>query len=183
MKKTALVLFIGITSIFISCEKESTNPESDSQNSLTEENIVGTWNVTGYLLENGSVTASLDGESSSSSFSSIGKDYDMTVTFNNDPKTSVSNGSYTIVNTSIFEGDPETYVTEQTASTAFQSSVWNIEDERFYFVSSSKETEVMIPEFSSSKFVMVIELDENVVDPSTGVTISTTGKLTVTLEK
>jgi len=179
MKKIPILLFLAISTLFVSCEKEG----GDEPNvAVSQEDLQGTWNVTGYLVEDGQTTTVVQGQSITQDYTAYGKDYDMTLTFNDDPKTVVSNGSYTIVITSTILG--QSYTQEAPAFSAFEAAEWKIDGSDIVLISEEIETSVQVSELSSTKVVMVMDIDETiVVDEATNSTVQTSGKLTITLEK
>ena len=180
MKKISILLFVAASSFFISCEKDSDDtPQSVA---VEQESLLATWEVTGYQVEDGKTITSVDGQSLTQNYTAIGKDYDMTVTFNDVPKTVVSNGSYTVVLTTTVLGQTSTQ--EAPAFSAFEASEWKLDGSDIVLVNDEIETKVIISELTDDKMVMVMNINENtVVDEASNAKITTTGKLTITLEK
>ena len=178
MKKISLILFLAVSALFVSCEKDSDEPQSVA---VGQESILGTWQVTGYLIEDGKTTTEVAGQSVSLDYTSYGKDYDMTVTFNSNPQTVVSNGSYTVVVSTTFLGQTETQ--ELPANSAFAASEWALDGSDMIFIADEIETPVVVTELTDTKMVMVMDINEVIEDAATDSKITTSGKLTVTLEK
>ncbi len=183
MKKLNLILLLAITSFFISCEKENDAAENnvEKNNAIEETSLKGDWQLTGYIQEDGKNTTLVGNQSSTINFSSVGKDYDMTITFSEDPKTVTSNGQYGVVLTSTVFGEIQTQ--ESIAFSALKASEWRIDNNTLIFINGDEETEVLISEFSDSKMVITFDFEEILSDESSDVQFINSGTVTITLEK
>lgn len=176
MKKLNLILILAVTSFFISCDKENDAAENSA---IEETSLIGEWQLTGYLQEDGKNTTTNGSQSSTLNYSSVGKDYDMTITFNENPKTVVSNGQYGVVLTTSASEQTQ----ESIAFSALKASEWRMDNQTLFFVNGDKETEVMISEFSASKMVLSFDFEEILSDEESGFQFITSATVTVTLEK
>ncbi|WP_298488826.1 hypothetical protein [uncultured Maribacter sp.] len=180
MKKLSLFLFLSATILFTSCEKDS--DENQLKNSLTSESdIIGEWDLTAYKVEDGETVTKVNGASVTQKYSSIGKDFDMQIEFSNDPNTATSNGSF-ISETSISILG-QTQVTEIPLYTVFNSSTWELRDGVIFFIDeNNKETKMTTIESTENKLVLSYDINET-IEVQEGATSTTTGKLTITMER
>lgn len=202
MKKLNLILFIAIGAFFISCEKDSEVAENmaaeetnlTEENALTEENssteensmleeinLTGEWQLTGFEEEDGQVVSTLGGQSSTQPYTSVGKDYEMTITFNEDPHTVVSDGTFGKVSTSVVFGENQT--SESIAEVAFNASEWRMDDQTVIFINNDEETEVRVNEFSNDKIVISYDFLKIESDEELNFEINTSSVVTITLER
>ncbi len=177
MKKLQLILFFAAGALFVSCEKEEAGT---AEVAVEQQSLLGTWDVTGYEIEEGTSTTETSGQKLTQNYTSYGKDYDMTVVFNDDPKTVVSDGSYTIVITYTLLG--QEYTQEAPAYSALESSSWEVDGSEIIMTNDGKETRAILTEASDNKLVLEMDYNE-VVEADASSKITTTGKLTVTLER
>ncbi len=178
MKKLPILLFLALGGFFASCEKDSSEPETPEV-MVEQSSLVGTWDVTGYEVEDGKSTTEAAGQSITQEYTSYGKDYDMTVDFNENPQTAVSNGSYISVLTYSLLG--QKYTQEVPTFSLFEESEWQLEGSDIVFTANGKETRAKVTEMSETKLIML--MDYNEVLEADGGTVTTTGKLTITLER
>ncbi|NHF60944.1 hypothetical protein FK220_016445 [Flavobacteriaceae bacterium TP-CH-4] len=178
MKKLHLIVFLATASLFVACEKDSTE-ESIKEVAVEQSALLGTWEVTGYEIEEGKSVTEADGQRITQEYTSYGKDYDMTVEFNEDPRTVVSNGSYTAVITYSLLG--QKYTQEVPAYSLFESAAWSLEGSEIVIGNDGEETRAKIIEMLETKLVMTWDYDE--VLETDGAMVTTTGKLTLTLER
>ncbi|RKR07749.1 lipocalin-like protein [Maribacter vaceletii] len=181
MKKLSLFLFLSASIFLTSCEKDSNDDQSNNK-TTSEEAILGNWELTDYKVEEGETVTKITGGAVTQKYSSVGKDFDMEVIFNNEPTHTVtSNGSFISETKITVLG--QTQVTEIPLYTLFESSEWKIKDGNLIFIDEdSKETKMNTLESTDKKLVLSYELNE-VLEVQGGATATTTGKLTITLER
>ncbi len=185
MKNLNLILFITIGLFFISCEKDNSevaeNMTAEEMNLSEEINLTGEWQVTGFEEEDGQVVSTLSGQSSTQPFTSVGKDYDMTVTFNEDPHTIISDGSFGKVLTSVVFGENQT--SESIATTAFNAAEWRMDNETVILINNGVEIEVRVAEFSNDRMVLSYDYEKIESDEELNFEINTSATVTVILER
>lgn len=174
MKKCSLLLFLAITTLFISCEKESTN-----ENVVDQESIIGTWALKGYDVENGKTSATIEGVPIASDFTITGKNFDTEVVFSDNPKTFMGEGSFTAVITTTYEG--ESNVAEKQINNFIGSGEWLVENSTLTANSNGIEIAYKITSLDAQTLVLEQELTyaQNVM----GTIITTSGTYVYTLER
>src|SRR5688572_26303703 len=100
MKITKLFLLVIAFIILFSCDKEE-------DFKATSQGMLGAWAVSAVDYK-GSITMSGQGGSLREDYSGTGKDMNLTTTFNENPNSVTSQGSYTIVLKSTVMGQSET---------------------------------------------------------------------------
>jgi hypothetical protein len=162
----ALVLF------FAACKKD---PTTDNNNSL-----VGTWNLTEETCNDGVTTTSGGGQSFTGTFTSVGKDYATTVTFNSDG-TFTSGGSYTATVTTNFLGQID--VRDSSVSNFAGSGKWKLNGTTLTVTDANGTTSTAeVLENTAHKFRYKIHI--SVSDTSTpGVIFTDSGTYFFTLTK
>jgi hypothetical protein len=140
------------TLVFTSC-----SDDNDDGVEATNASFVGVWNLTAVETTNGTSTTSFDGESIVTEFESIGKDFDATVLFSENPNTFLSEGSYTTVLTTSFMG--ETSTEEQEGENFFDASEWRAEGNMLYFGSGDEEEVFIITSLTDTEINLRYELN------------------------
>lgn len=107
MKNTFAIIALVASFLLVSCNKDD-----DNQSSITETDLTGSWALTDMNCKDGKMTTTLLGETATTPFTAIGKDYDLTLTLNEADKTFASEGSYTTVTTVVDDEGAETYEEE-----------------------------------------------------------------------
>ena len=98
--KITKFLLLSLTLIFLSCSE-------DEESIPTSEGMVGDWAITA-LDYKGTTTTTAQGASIKMDFTGTGKDMDLITTFNSNPNTVTSEGSYTIVLKTTYMGQTTT---------------------------------------------------------------------------
>ena len=88
--KTTKLLLLSLAVIFLSCSEDDEPPLPTSQGML------GTWTMTAVDYQ-GTSTTTVQGISTKADFTGTGKDISVVSTFNDNPNTVVTEGSYIIV--------------------------------------------------------------------------------------
>lgn len=173
MKNAIKVLSLLTLVLFASCKKDDKKTADDG--------IVGTWNLTVLTCDDGTSTTELDGTTTTTTFTTEGKDFTSKVTFNADGTYDAS-GSYTAVQVITFDGSS---FTQETAISDF------LGEGTYEVVGSTMKTEASTGEMGEAEILTLngstLELkflvDQVVSDPSSPITTSTTGTYYYTLEK
>lgn len=114
MKKIISVLILFTSLFLISCADEDSNNLN-----VTETGLVGTWKVIDLHTKNGKITGTSKGVTRSATYSLKGKDYNMNMTFAENPKIVTSKGSMKI--TSTFTSDKGESRSQETLAKAIIS--------------------------------------------------------------
>ncbi len=148
--KIAKLVLLSIALVLFSCGKED-DPKP------TADGLIGTWSITALDYE-GSTTTTILGTSITSSFTGVAKDLDMTVTFNENPNTVTSQGSYTISITTTTLGQS---VTEDfTFDDFFDDGTWALNGQTLTVTSSGVVQEATIISQTSTTLVLGIDSEE-----------------------
>ena len=176
MKKLSLFLFLICSTFLISCSNDD-----DSSSLIIDENLIlGEWNLTGHVTENGRTVTEGLGQTLVAEYSTIGKDFDATLTFLENPKTYISEGGYTGVTTTTFQG--QTTTEEIITPDVLTNGEWSIENNKLIVVDPNNETlsfEVLT--LNENEMVLRHNLNQNL--DQLGLTITTTATITMTLSK
>ena len=116
------LLFTLLVLGFMSCGKD--DEPTDTPATVSEANIVGTWNLSSISCNDGKLVTSVLGQESVSTFVVTGKDYNAKIVFSANPNTYVSSGSYTSVTKTTTLGTTET---EETEDSFDDSGTWKVE--------------------------------------------------------
>ncbi|PQJ78556.1 hypothetical protein [Polaribacter porphyrae] len=96
-------LIIAFLATFTACDTD------DNLNiSITEADLIGTWNLKEQRIEDGSVSYVSSGKNITALYSAYAKEINMTLTFADNPKKASTEGKYTIVATATYNGRTET---------------------------------------------------------------------------
>ncbi|MEL6667431.1 MAG: hypothetical protein AAFP08_00580 [Bacteroidota bacterium] len=127
---------------------------------FSEDVLVGTWNVDD-LSGDGSVTATVLGQSESSTVEVVTDNSTATITFTSSPNEFTSAGSITVTSTETSSGTMDS--TTET-SPAFGSGTWRVVNATTLEVTDQGETTVFTvdPSSSSNSLVLVNEIDESI---------------------
>jgi Lipocalin-like domain len=169
MKHTKFLLFAFFL-LVIACKKD--DPETSD--------VAGTWNLTEASCNDGKTVSTGGGVSLTSTFTSTGKNFAMTVTFNEDG-TYTSAGSYTAV-LKITSGG-QTIEQEAAVNEFVGNGTWKIDGNTLTVKDSNgTETSAEILENAAQKFRY--KTNVNITDSSLpGYTVSTTGTYFFTLTR
>ncbi|WP_158975651.1 hypothetical protein [Cellulophaga sp. L1A9] len=170
-----LVSILAVFTLLITaCSDDNDNPVI-----ATNASFVGIWNLTAVETNNGTSTYSLDGESIVTEFEAVGKDFDATVLFSENPNTIISEGSYTTVLTTNTLG--ETNTEEQEGENYFDASEWRAEGNTLYFGSGDEEVSFTITSLTDTKINLSFEM--NTTQDFFGADIHTVATYYMTLTK
>ncbi len=159
--KITKFLLLSLAVIFLSCnEDEDAKP--------TNEGMVGAWAITA-LDYKGTTTTTTQGVSIKADFTGTGKDMDLITTFNSNPNTVSSEGSYTIVLTitSMGQSTTDEYETDETVT----DGNWTLSGNTLTVTSDFGPQNATILEQTSTTLKLKAEVSENLSEQ--GVTVST----------
>jgi hypothetical protein len=170
MKITKLFI-LALAVVFLACK--------DDEDPLpTAAGLLGDWSLTALTYE-GSTTTTVAGISITSEFVGVGKDFDLTVLFEENPNTVLSVGSYTIELTTTIAGVSET---ENITFTDFiQDGTWTLNGKTLTVTSSGETEEATIISQTSTTMILEVKLEETETIPGVGsVAINLQGVYTLT---
>lgn len=160
MKITKLFL-IGLAVILFSCSE-------DEDFVPTSEGMTGNWAITA-LDYKGNTTTTAQGVSTKVDFTGTGKDMDLITTFDMNPNTVTSEGSYTIVLKSTYMGQSitEEYEMDETVT----DGTWTLNGKTLTVTNDFGDQTATILEQTSTTLKFRAELTESESD--SGVTVTT----------
>src|SRR5690606_28758269 len=127
----------------------------------------------------GEMTGEVDGEVVSSTFTGEGYDIDFTVTFNDSPKTCISNGSYWIRLTQTF--DEETFTSDIEQTDFLNDGTWDKNGTTLIIESQGEETEFIIEKLTANE--LVLSSDTIAYSSMEGIAITNTIVAKITFKK
>lgn len=148
--KTKLLL-LSFAVILFSCSK-------DDDPMPTSDGLLGTWTMTG-LTYNGTTTTTITGSGSiNADFTGTGKDMDYTTTFQSNPNTVTSAGSYTIRLTTTIMGQTSTddYEFEE----ALSDGTWELHGKTLTITNGSDSQEGIITKQTDTMLEVKVDLDQ-----------------------
>lgn len=170
MKITKL-LFLSIAVILFSCSE-------DEEPLPTSEGMVGTWSITGINYK-GTTTTSGNGMNLKADFTGTGKEMDFTTTFNADPNTVTSEGSYVIElkTTMMGQTTTEDYLLDE----VFTDGTWTLNGRTLTVSTGGTSQEGTITKQTSTTLEVRINLDQSESD--SGITVTTEVQAIYTFER
>jgi len=122
------------------------------------EGLIGAWSVTALDYEGTSVTTVM-ATSIISSFTGVAKNMDMTVTFNQNPNTVTSQGSYTIALTTVTLGQS---ITEDfTFNDFIADGTWTVNDKTLTVTNAGVAQEATIISQTNTTLVLGIKTEQS----------------------
>jgi hypothetical protein len=158
--KITKFLLLSLAVIFLSCSE-------DEDPIPTSEGMVGDWAITA-LDYKGTTTTTAQGVSIKADFTGTGKDMDLITTFNSNPNTVTSEGSYTIVlkTTSMGQSTTDEYEMDETVT----DGTWALNGKTLTVTSDFGPQTATILEQTSTTLKLKAEVSENQSDQ--GITVS-----------
>lgn len=166
MKKINLFI-ISLALVVCSCSKDDALVGVSSD-------LSGTWIATSV-----NYSGEMTGEVVSSTFTGEGYDIDFTVTFNDSPKTCISNGSYWIRLTQTF--DEETFTSDIEQTDFLNDGTWDKNGTTLIIESQGEETEFIIEKLTANE--LVISSDTITDSTMEGIAITNTIVAKITFKK
>lgn len=161
MKKINLFI-IAIVLVLYSCSNEEVTPVISSD-------ILGTWIATSVDYGGQTVTE-VSGQTLSNTFTGEGYDIDFTVTFNDSPKTYISDGSYSIHLTNTVLG--QTYTQDIENLEFLQDGSWEQNGNKLIIEAEGEESEANIEKLTGDELILNVETIEDLSEQ--GATITST---------
>lgn len=166
------------TALFISCSDDDNN---DPPIGIDETALPGTWKLIAFRVNNGQTFIETDEERTLySTFFSVGKDFETSLTFNQNPETFESDGGYTTVLTNTIVNQQPT--TQEIPTPGFAASGnWQIKDGDLVLEVEGTEESFKITGLNSELLFLEKELNQTFPLPggtqvSTGMTFFAFGK-------
>lgn len=170
MKITKLLL-LSVAVILFSCG-------DDEEFKATSQAMVGSWQITAVEY-NGTSTTTAQGTSIRADFSGTGKDMNLTTTFNANPNTVTSQGSYTIVLKTTMAGQTQTE--EYTMDEVVTNGTWTLEGNTLTISDPDGSEKATIVEQNSTTLRLKMDVSESETDQ--GITVATKIQATYTFKK
>ncbi len=146
MKIIKLFLFTTFLALTISCSKDDDNPTTANNG-----NIVGVWKGT-TVDYTGSTTTSGQGQTISADYVGEAYDVDYTLTFTENPKKVISDGSYSIELTTTINGQSTTQNVE--GLEFLSSGDWNINGDTLSITVDNETDDATIMELTDTTLVL-----------------------------
>lgn len=168
--KKGILLLLSIVLFITSCESDN-----NSDTTLLEADLLGTWNLKEQTLD-GNMVFTKNGITSKATVVGYAKNIDMSLTFNNNPKKVVSEGKYTLVTTSTFLG--QTLVEEQVVESEndpAENPNWELNGNNITLSNDiSLPSNLIVESFNGKTLTLKAEIDENISDKGDSIVIKTT---------
>lgn len=173
--KTKLLLFVAVITCLYSCTNNDQGPIS-----VSESEVVGTWNVIDYNFE-GAGSYTVSGNTLSFAVVSTGKDYNFTFDFSNNPNVLEATGTYTSVNEITFLGQTTSEELPVSSIDGFDSGTWSVNGNQFTLTANGVTSTSTITEFTGNLMTIssTVEQNQNVQ----GIDVTITGTVLLTLQK
>ena len=173
MKIFKLILFTAFISLTISCSKDDDNPAPENNG-----NIIGVWKGT-TVNYTGSTTTTAQGQSITADYVGEAYDVDYTLTFTENPKKVVSDGSYSIELTTTVNGQSTTQNVENLE--LLSSGDWRINGNTLSITVDNETDDATIVELTNNNLVLnVVETETNT---GSGFTVTSTTDVTLSFTK
>jgi hypothetical protein len=160
MKKSAYFSVLLLLTVMNGC----TSNDSIDQN-ITEDDLLGSWNVTELYTENGTTAAYFDGQSITGTYSGVGSDLDMTALFEGNPNNFYTSGNFTFNGTISFLNEQLTTQQVVDAIPSFISPAsWSLLDNTLTFSNADETILSNIIYYSNDTLRLKSSINENILD-------------------
>jgi len=148
--KNPKLLLLSLAVLLFSCSEEDDPKPVDG--------LIGAWSVTALDYQGTTITTVM-ATSIISTFTGVAKNMDMTVTFNQNPNTVTSEGSYTIALTTITLGQS---ITEDfTFNDFIADGTWTVNDKTLTVTNAGVAQEATIVSQTSTTLVLAVETEQS----------------------
>lgn len=148
--KNPKLLLLSLAVLLFSCSEEDDPKPVDG--------LIGAWSVTALDYQGTTITTVM-ATSIISIFTGVAKNMDMTVTFNQNPNTVTSEGSYTIALTTITLGQS---ITEDfTFNDFIADGTWTVNDKTLTVTNAGVAQEATIVSQTSTTLVLAVETEQS----------------------
>ena len=165
------LLLIALITILAACETDNSLNVS-----ITEADLIGTWNLTEQRLENGKIVYVGLGQNITASYNSYTKDEDMRITFSSNPKILSAEGSYTIVATVNINGQTQTdeEVAEAITDPA-ENPNWELNGNNITLSNDTNlPANLIIDSYNGTVLTLRSEINETITDSGQSATVKAT---------
>lgn len=167
-----------LTNLLLICLAVLFSCSDDDDPVPTSQGMVGTWSITAVDYR-GTTTTTSQGGSVKADYTGTGKDIDVTVTFNENPNTVTSEGSYVIVLKTTMQG--QTTTEEYPFDEAFSDGTWTLSGNALTITDVDGPQTATILEQTKTTLKMRLDLKET--ETVQGITIAINVQTTFTLTK
>lgn len=179
--KTKILLLFSVVAFLAAC-KSNENPNI----SITNADIIGTWNLTSQEITDGTMVFTVQGETISISYSQLSKDIDMTYSFSDTPKILTIQGKQTSQTTTSFLG--ETSIEEENIDTdiePIEDATWELNSNGTITITEDNQpfSILTIKEFSGNYLKLTAEINETATDTDSQESITFSAMMSIVLEK
>ncbi len=176
MKKITIFLTLFVSLLLSSC--------SDNDNStdltITENELIGDWKITDIYTENGEASITTNGVTLNGTYSMTAKDYNINMSFTDNPKKVTTNGSVTTITSTTFLGQTQTQE-QPSGDVPNTSGTWSLNKNILSISGAQESGELTIVSYNNNTLVLKQNLNTT---QSLGLQeFKITGNLYVTLTK
>ena len=132
---TKHLTLLWLTALLTSCEYG----KNYDHNILNEKNLSGTWSMVAVDSENGEISTITSNDTTSYTYATVGKDFDLQLNLNLDPKTYTSVGTYTTMVTTTHSEDPTKKEVTESKETFPSSGAWELRNEELILKTPNDE--------------------------------------------
>ena len=160
MKKTIYYILILLVANFTSCTGNDVLDQS-----ITEEDLWGSWEVSELYTENGTTGVYFNGQSITGAYLGVGSDFNMNALFEGNPNNFYTSGSFTFNGTISFLN--EQFTTQQVVDSIpsiLSPASWSLQNNTLTF---SREGETMVSNivyFNNDTLRLKSAINENILD-------------------
>lgn len=160
MKKTIYYILILLVANFTSCTGNDVVDQS-----ITEEDLWGSWEVSELYTENGTTGVYFNGQSITGAYLGVGSDFNMNALFEGNPNNFYTSGSFTFNGTISFLN--EQFTTQQVVDSIpsiLSPASWSLQNNTLTF---SREGETMVSNivyFNNDTLRLKSAIKENILD-------------------
>ena len=176
--KAKILLLLTIVTFLSACESNN-DPNID----ITSSDLLGTWNLTKQVIEDGSTTFTFSGQTLSATYEAVATNLDFTYSFSEAPNKLDLLGSYTITTNVSFLGQNDEEVQEvNTDSLPINSVEWSLNGSSITFTENNELPTILnVEEFSTNFLRLKGEIDQT--ETIDGETISIKATMYIELER
>tara|TARA_B110000208_G_C11793738_1_gene438682 strand:+ start:2695 stop:3276 length:582 start_codon:yes stop_codon:yes gene_type:complete len=135
------------------------------EQTISEDDLLGVWNVSELYTENGTTGAYFDGQSITGAYSGVGSDFDMTALFEENPNNFHTAGSFTFSGTLSFLNEQLTTQQVVDSIPSFISPAsWSLLDNTITFSNADEAVLSNIIYYSNDTLRLKSSINENILD-------------------
>jgi len=173
MKNFKLFLFISLISLTFSCSKDEENPTPTNSGE-----IIGVWKGT-TVNYTGSSTTTVQGQSTIADYIGEGYDVNYTLTFIENTKKFVSDGSFSIELTGTVNG--QTFTQNVENQELIPSGDWSVNGKTLSFIIDNETDDATIVELTNN--TLILNLVKTETNTDSDFTVTSTSDVTISFIK